>query len=123
MDALENQLKEARFLAEEADKKYDEVNELQLLIEIHSEHILLNHAGSTSDEYFYDDEGLYSESPILEHRKGCRSCSSHPTDEYDSLITCGSVGPAYRRRGGTEQDDSEVEEWGEAVNEEDYYLE
>lgn len=26
MDALENQLKEARFLAEEADKKYDEVN-------------------------------------------------------------------------------------------------
>lgn len=25
MDALENQLKEARFLAEEADKKYDEV--------------------------------------------------------------------------------------------------
>ena len=24
MDALENQLKEARFLAEEADKKYDE---------------------------------------------------------------------------------------------------
>ncbi|CAG2054194.1 unnamed protein product, partial [Timema podura] len=27
MDALENQLKEARFLAEEADKKYDEVIE------------------------------------------------------------------------------------------------
>lgn len=27
MDALENQLKEARFLAEEADKKYDEVGE------------------------------------------------------------------------------------------------
>ena len=27
MDALENQLKEARFLAEEADKKYDEVRE------------------------------------------------------------------------------------------------
>lgn len=26
MDALESQLKEARFLAEEADKKYDEVN-------------------------------------------------------------------------------------------------
>lgn len=26
MDALENQLKEARFLAEEADKKYDEVS-------------------------------------------------------------------------------------------------
>lgn len=26
MDALENQLKEARFLAEEADRKYDEVN-------------------------------------------------------------------------------------------------
>lgn len=26
MDALENQLKEARFMAEEADKKYDEVN-------------------------------------------------------------------------------------------------
>ena len=25
MDALENQLKEARFMAEEADKKYDEV--------------------------------------------------------------------------------------------------
>mgnify|MGYP000947176908 CR=1 FL=1 len=30
MDALENQLKEARFLAEEADKKYDEV---KLLLE------------------------------------------------------------------------------------------
>ena len=28
MDALENQLKEARFLAEEADRKYDEVTEL-----------------------------------------------------------------------------------------------
>lgn len=28
MDALENQLKEARFLAEEADKKYDEVREI-----------------------------------------------------------------------------------------------
>lgn len=28
MDALENQLKEARFLAEEADKKYDEVRVL-----------------------------------------------------------------------------------------------
>lgn len=28
MDALENQLKEARFLAEEADRKYDEVKEL-----------------------------------------------------------------------------------------------
>lgn len=27
MDALENQLKEARFLAEEADKKYDEVRQ------------------------------------------------------------------------------------------------
>lgn len=27
MDALENQLKEARFLAEEADKKYDEVQD------------------------------------------------------------------------------------------------
>jgi tropomyosin 1 len=31
MDALENQLKEARFLAEEADKKYDEVNDSVLL--------------------------------------------------------------------------------------------
>lgn len=31
MDALENQLKEARFLAEEADKKYDEVCEPSLL--------------------------------------------------------------------------------------------
>jgi hypothetical protein len=29
MDALENQLKEARFLAEEADKKYDEVQNLE----------------------------------------------------------------------------------------------
>lgn len=29
MDALENQLKEARFLAEEADKKYDEVQKLE----------------------------------------------------------------------------------------------
>lgn len=28
MDALENQLKEARFLAEEADKKYDEVQRM-----------------------------------------------------------------------------------------------
>lgn len=28
MDALENQLKEARFLAEEADKKYDEVQNM-----------------------------------------------------------------------------------------------
>jgi hypothetical protein len=28
MDALENQLKEARFLAEEADKKYDEVQKM-----------------------------------------------------------------------------------------------
>lgn len=28
MDALENQLKEARFLAEEADRKYDEVMEV-----------------------------------------------------------------------------------------------
>ena len=27
MEALENQLKEARFLAEEADRKYDEVRE------------------------------------------------------------------------------------------------
>lgn len=27
MDALENQLKEARFLAEEADRKYDEVKQ------------------------------------------------------------------------------------------------
>lgn len=123
MDALENQLKEARFLAEEADKKYDEVKDLQFLLVIHSECILLNHAGSTSDEYFYDDEGLYSESPIQEHRKGCRSCSSYPTDEYDSLIACDPVGPAYRRRGGTEQDDPEEEEWGEPVNEEDYYLE
>lgn len=30
MDALENQLKEARFLAEEADKKYDEVYRLSM---------------------------------------------------------------------------------------------
>ena len=30
MDALENQLKEARFLAEEADRKYDEVTELRV---------------------------------------------------------------------------------------------
>lgn len=28
MDALENQLKEARFLAEEADRKYDEVKDV-----------------------------------------------------------------------------------------------
>jgi hypothetical protein len=28
MDSLENQLKEARFLAEEADRKYDEASEL-----------------------------------------------------------------------------------------------
>ena len=27
MDALENQLKEARFLAEEADRKYDEASD------------------------------------------------------------------------------------------------
>jgi len=31
MDALENQLKEARCLAEEADKKYDEQNDSVLL--------------------------------------------------------------------------------------------
>lgn len=31
MDALENQLKEARFLAEEADRKYDEASETILL--------------------------------------------------------------------------------------------
>lgn len=30
MDALENQLKEARFLAEEADKKYDEVFKMHM---------------------------------------------------------------------------------------------
>ncbi|KAJ8981270.1 hypothetical protein NQ317_014581 [Molorchus minor] len=30
MDALENQLKEARFLAEEADKKYDEVFKMHI---------------------------------------------------------------------------------------------
>jgi len=35
MDALENQLKEARFLAEEADKKYDEVNDSVLLTLLH----------------------------------------------------------------------------------------
>ena len=29
MDALENQLKEARFLAEEADRKYDEASRLR----------------------------------------------------------------------------------------------
>ena len=34
MEALENQLKEARFLAEEADRKYDEVRHLcDLLLE------------------------------------------------------------------------------------------
>ena len=32
MEALENQLKEARFLAEEADRKYDEVTFLSLMI-------------------------------------------------------------------------------------------
>lgn len=32
MDALENQLKEARFLAEEADKKYDEVRQTHGLL-------------------------------------------------------------------------------------------
>lgn len=32
MDALENQLKEARFLAEEADRKYDEVLTLNLMM-------------------------------------------------------------------------------------------
>ena len=31
MEALENQLKEARFLAEEADRKYDEVNDNAVL--------------------------------------------------------------------------------------------
>lgn len=34
MDALENQLKEARFLAEEADKKYDEVQYDKPIIEL-----------------------------------------------------------------------------------------
>ncbi|KPJ03111.1 Tropomyosin [Papilio xuthus] len=33
MDALENQLKEARFLAEEADKKYDEVARKLAMVE------------------------------------------------------------------------------------------
>jgi hypothetical protein len=32
MDALENQLKEARFLAEEADRKYDEVLEKCIVV-------------------------------------------------------------------------------------------
>ena len=31
MEALENQLKEARFLAEEADRKYDEVTFLSFM--------------------------------------------------------------------------------------------
>ena len=31
MEALENQLKEARFLAEEADRKYDEVTYLSFM--------------------------------------------------------------------------------------------
>jgi len=34
MDALENQLKEARFLAEEADRKYDEASETKNLPKI-----------------------------------------------------------------------------------------
>ncbi len=34
MDALENQLKEARFLAEEADRKYDEASETKILPKI-----------------------------------------------------------------------------------------
>ena len=34
MEALENQLKEARFLAEEADRKYDEVTFLSLMNKI-----------------------------------------------------------------------------------------
>ena len=33
MEALENQLKEARFLAEEADRKYDEVGNCDLMLE------------------------------------------------------------------------------------------
>jgi hypothetical protein len=33
MEALENQLKEARFLAEEADRKYDEVGCLSSLLD------------------------------------------------------------------------------------------
>ena len=32
MEALENQLKEARFLAEEADRKYDEVGRRGVLV-------------------------------------------------------------------------------------------
>ena len=31
MEALENQLKDARFLAEEADRKYDEVTQKKIL--------------------------------------------------------------------------------------------
>ena len=42
MEALENQLKEARFLAEEADRKYDEVimSSLMLLTDRESAFVL-----------------------------------------------------------------------------------
>lgn len=38
MEALENQLKEARFLAEEADRKYDEVREPRIEPSEESDH-------------------------------------------------------------------------------------
>nr|XP_018918123.1 PREDICTED: tropomyosin isoform X14 [Bemisia tabaci] len=41
MDALENQLKEARFLAEEADKKYDEVSSKFNMVEADMERAML----------------------------------------------------------------------------------
>lgn len=37
MDALENQLKEARFMAEEADKKYDEVQKMDKITWFYSQ--------------------------------------------------------------------------------------
>ena len=40
MDALENQLKEARFLAEEADRKYDEASVNFCLVVGHQLHLV-----------------------------------------------------------------------------------
>lgn len=85
MDALENQLKEARFLAEEADKKYDEVNKLTDKEKFFIEISLLYYTNSTANDYYYDDEGLHPTSPFTAYREG--HCGYSPfamaSDDYD----------------------------------------
>ena len=52
MEALENQLKEARFLAEEADRKYDEVTFLCLMIKIYYSPTLFTTHNKYINKYF-----------------------------------------------------------------------